>query len=248
MSLPKTLLSLAIAGSALALSTAALADAIVVRSTGPSAATYPVGRRIAPAERVVLRAGDRVVLVGEGATRTLSGPGDFPVRAAQQARQNRSATLDRWISTTGGGISRTGAVRGAGDGPAAAPNLWVVNIEQGGNFCVTDMANVTLWRADMSQDALLTVQDVASPANTSPLAFVTGQNFRAWPTATMPISEGKTYRISGSGMAAPIEVRFTALASAPTGAEATAAALAEKGCTGQLAQLGSRLEEIAGGR
>ncbi len=257
MNLPKstrkTFVSLAIAGAALAISTAAAADAIVVRSTGPSAASYPVGRRIAPTERVVLRNGDRVVLVGEGATRTLSGPGNFPVRSSNQASQNRSATLGRYLSTTGGTISRTGAVRGAGaDAASAAPNLWVVNIEQGGNFCVADMANVTLWRADMAQDTLLTVQDLARPGTTSPLAFVAGQNFRRWPSDMMPIAEGNRYRISGPGMSAPVEIRFTALdnsaATAPAEPEAIAAALAEKGCTSQLAQLGSRLEETAGGR
>jgi hypothetical protein len=251
MTLPKPLFRLAIAGAALGLSTAAAADAIVVRSTGPSATAYPVGRRIAPTERIVLRNGDRVVLVGEGATRTLSGPGNFPVRAANQANQNRSATLGRYLSTTGGTISRTGAVRGSGDsGPSAAPNLWVLNIEQGGNFCVADMANVTLWRADMAQDTLLTVQDVANPGTTSPLAFVAGQNFRRWPSDTMPIAEGRSYRISGPGMATPVEIRFTALPTpaGPADPEAIATALAEKGCISQLAQLGGRLEEIAGGR
>ena len=246
MSLPKTLVSLAVAGAAIGLSSAALAEAIVVRSTGPSAATYPVGRRLPATERVVLRAGDRVVLVGEGPTRTISGPGNFPVRGTAQARQNRSSTLNRYLSTTGGTISRTGAVRGASDGPASAPNLWVVNVEQGGNFCVADMANVTLWRADMTQDALLTVVDTANPSASSPLAFVAGQNFRRWPSEAMPIAEGKTYRISGAGMAMPIDVRFVALgATPPAEPEAIAATLAERGCTGQLAQLGERLADGA---
>lgn len=241
----KHLVTLAVAAAAIGLSSAALAEAIVVRSTGPSAATYPVGRRLPATERVVLRAGDRVVLVGEGPTRTISGPGNFPVRGTAGASQNRSTTLNRYLSTTGGTISRTGAVRGASDGPAAAPNLWVVNVAQGGTFCVADMANVTLWRPDMTQDALLTVVDTADPAATSPLAFVAGQNFRRWPGDALPIAEGRTYRISGTGMTAPVELSFVAIGAPPAEPEAIAATLADKGCAGQLAQLGERLADGA---
>ena len=242
----KHLVSLAVAAAAIGLSSAALAEAIVVRSTGPSAATYPVGRRLPATERVVLRAGDRVVLVGEGPTRTISGPGNFPVRGTAGASQNRSTTLNRYLSTTGGTISRTGAVRGAGDAAvASAPNLWVVNVAQGGTFCVADMANVTLWRPDMTQDALLTVVDTADPAAPSPLAFVAGQNFRRWPGDALPIAEGRTYRITGTGMAEPVEMSFVAIGAPPAEPEAIAATLADKGCAGQLAQLGERLADGA---
>jgi hypothetical protein len=178
----------AITVAALAVPNVAHADALVVRSTGPSAASYPVGRRLPATDRVVLRAGDRVVLVGEGATRTLSGPGNFPVRASAATPQRRTNTLGRYLSTSGSTISRTGAVRGSGaDAPASAPNLWVVDVMRGGTFCVPDIANVTLWRGDMSEDTLLTVQGATAAARTS-IAFVAGQNFRRWPSETMPLA------------------------------------------------------------
>ena len=230
---------------AAAMPTAALADALVVRSSGPSAATYSVGRRLAPADRIILRAGDRVVLVGEGATRTLSGPGNFPVRAANQANVDRGAILGRYLSASGGSISRTGAVRGSGpaDANTSAPNLWVVDIKRGGTFCVLDPANITLWRADMSVDTLLTVQSMNHPESSSALAFVVGQNFRLWPHDTMPVGEGQAYRITGPGLTEPTMISFVSLNNPAADAAAVANALAEKGCMEQLAQLGERLAE-----
>jgi len=170
------------------------------------------------------------------------------VRAAPSANQNRRATLGRYRSASGASIRRPGAVRRPGEGPASAPNLWVVDIARSGTICTTDMSNVTLWRAEMGEDTLLTVQDVAHPASHAQLAFVSGQNFRRWPTETLPITEGASYRISGPGLARPTEVSFVTLTNPPTEAEAIANALADKGCTAQLAQLGDRLAEDSGGR
>ena len=231
--------------AALSLSSAALADAIIVRSTGPSAATYPVGRRIPVTQRIVLRAGDRVVMVGEGPSRTLSGPGNFPVRSANAANVGSTNTLGRYLSATGGTISRTGASRGAGAGetPASAPNLWVVDVTRGGTRCVFDTSNVTLWRADMSEDTLLMVEDVADASHRSSLAFVAGQNFRRWPSDAMPIRAGARYRITGPGMPASNEISFVAIGAAPADVEAAASTLAEHGCTTQLAQLGDQLAQ-----
>lgn len=235
-------------GSALAVATPALADALVVRSTGPSAATYRVGQRLPTTARVVLRGGDRVVLVGEGGTRTLTGPGSFPVRAPNIANQGNRATLERYISTGGGTISRTGAVRGAtGDDRPRAPNLWVVDISQGGTFCVTDPATLTLWRGDMSVDTLLTLESVDTPPANASLAFVAGQNFRAWPEIAMPYAEGRRYRISGPGLTVPTEVTFVTVGTPAADPGEVATMLADRGCLSQLAQLGERIDEASGG-
>ena len=231
--------------AALAIPCAALADAIIVRSTGPSATTYPVGLRLPVTQRIVLRAGDRIVLVGEGPSRTLSGPGNFPVRSANIANVGSTNTLGRYLSATGGTISRTGAVRsgGVGEAPASAPNLWVVDIAHGGTRCVFDTSNVTLWRADMSEDTLLMVEDVADSSHRSSLAFVAGQNFRRWPSDAMPIRAGASYRITAPGMAESNVISFVGIGAAPADAEGAANTLAEHGCTTQLAQLGDQLAQ-----
>lgn len=240
------MVSLGLAAGMASLPAPALADALVVRSTGSAAQTYPVGRRLPATARVELRAGDTVVLVGEGPTRTLRGPGSHPVRATTTTAPNRAATLGRFLSASGATISRTGAVRGAGDNmPAAAPNLWLVNVAASGRICVADLAHVTMWRPDMTQDSAITLTRAGDADASTTLAFVAGQNFRLWPSDALPIAEGVTYRIAAPGTAAPQEVDFVAIGTPPADAEAVAALLAEKGCMGQLAQLGSRLEEAA---
>lgn len=242
----KRAMTIAAGMMALATSHAALADAIVVRSNGPSATSYPVGRRLPTAERVVLRAGDRVVLVGEGGTRTLSGPGNFPVRIAVRPTQGRSATLGRYLSTADGSISRTGAVRGPGSElPPSQPNVWLVDVARSGTWCTTNPANVQLWRSNTAQDAALRVENVANAAQHSTIGFVEGQSFRSWPTETLPISEGVTYRISGPGMATPSTVSFVTLTGVTEDLASIATALSDKGCTTQLSLLGDQLANSA---
>lgn len=240
------MVSLGLAAGMATLPAPALADALVVRSTGSATQTYPVGRRLPATARVELREGDTVVLVGEGPTRTLRGPGSHPVRATTTTAPNRAATLGRFLSASGATISRTGAVRGAGDSaPASAPNLWLLNVAASGRFCVADLGHVTMWRPDMTRDSAITVTRADNGDASATLAFVAGQNYRLWPSEAMPITEGMTYRIAAPGAAQTHDVDFVAIGTPPTDAEAIAALLAEKGCMNQLAQLGSRLEDTA---
>jgi hypothetical protein len=58
------------------LATAASAELLVIARAGPSAAQYPIGRRLPDNHRFALRQGDRVTLLHNGGGRvTLRGPG-----------------------------------------------------------------------------------------------------------------------------------------------------------------------------
>src|SRR4051812_47496850 len=63
----------------------AAATVLIVRSTGPSAAAYAPGRTLPDNARLTLRAGDAVIVLGAGGTRTFRGPGVFSPSAAAQA-------------------------------------------------------------------------------------------------------------------------------------------------------------------
>ena len=54
-----------------------LAQAIVVRSTGPSAATYPKGKKLAAGTSVTLKTGDMVTVLDKAGSRVLRGAGSF---------------------------------------------------------------------------------------------------------------------------------------------------------------------------
>lgn len=62
------------------------ARVVVVSSSGPSASTYPAGKKLASDAKLALKAGDRVELLAADGVRTLTGPGTFnvgqpPIRA-----------------------------------------------------------------------------------------------------------------------------------------------------------------------
>jgi hypothetical protein len=234
--------------AALGWSSAALAQAMVVRSTGPSATKYPVGKKFAANERVTLVAGDQLVLIDKGKTRTLARPGTHNASSGVEANQTLTSTVTRMIARDGAMRSRGGFTRGPGEtaGTATevrAPNLWLIDARHGGNFCVADPARLLVWRPEMSGDALLRIEVGNDASKAETLAFVDGQAYRRWPSETIAAQAGATYRLSGWGNGAPVSINFQMLDALPETPEAIAEALLSKGCMGQLDRLVSAMAE-----
>jgi hypothetical protein len=85
------------------------ASVIVVRSSGPSASSYPVGMALAGNQVITLKANDVVVLLDSRGSWTLRGPGRF--RAAASASAMASSRRARFGAVRGG--SALGAAAGA---------------------------------------------------------------------------------------------------------------------------------------
>lgn len=199
----------------------AAANVLVVRSAGPSARSYPPGRSLPDNARLVLRAGDTVVVLAGGGTRTFRGPGSFsPTGGAQGAR-----TAD-----SGGRRARIGAVRSAGIVPRG-PTIWHVDVTQSGTFCLTGTSNVMLWRPDASMPARLTIAGPGGAPRT--VQWPAGQPTRAWPRGAA-LANGATYSFSQPGVAVPTRITFRVLGSELADVQAVAAALIANGCQGQL--------------
>jgi hypothetical protein len=232
---------MATAAALLCLPAAALADAVVVRSTGPSSASYPVGTRIAPAQRITLRQGDRIVLVGEGPTRTISGPGTFQGRSAGTPRQNGLDTLRRFMDGTNARISQTGATRGA-NASIAPPNLWVVDMGTLGVRCVNTQTPIIAWRAATAADSAFTLVNTDDQAETTTLTFNAGQSLLRWPVDRLPVDARTTYAVTAARAAAG---ELTLVPVGPFAADApletVVAALAQQGCSAQLQQLSDQI-------
>src|SRR3546814_17410876 len=81
-------LTAAAAVAALTMVTAAAAQSMVVRSTGPSAAKYPTGARLKSSDKLTLVAGDRSVLMQSGKTRPLPAPCTFGATHTEPASQS----------------------------------------------------------------------------------------------------------------------------------------------------------------
>ncbi|WP_338424592.1 hypothetical protein [Sphingopyxis kveilinensis] len=235
--------------AAVAMVGTAAAQSMVVRSTGPSAAKYPTGAKLKASDRVTLVAGDRVVLMQSGKTRTLSGPGTFSATGNVQASQSLGSNVSRMLAKgptvrSRGGFSRGDPVE-APPAETRAPNLWLLDYRQGGTFCVADPATLLLWRPNMEGDTAL---EIESDGKKATVAIVAGANFRKWPTDALPVQYGVDYRISGGGVPQPVTVRFAAMEAVPDTAEASVDMLMAKGCAPQLDRLVDTMAEAEGGQ
>ncbi|KKW91985.1 MULTISPECIES: hypothetical protein [Sphingobium] len=222
----------ALAGLILAVfGTSASAETMVVRASGPSAATYRPGSKLADGGMVALKAGDVVTLLDAKGTRTLRGPGSFSVSAAASAAPANGVMLSALLDTKRVRRARTGAVRGNVSEKAAAaprrPNLWMVDLAQPGPFCVADPAAVRLWRADAANAATVRISGNGVNASAS---FAAGEAVAAWPAAA-PIREGAAYHLGDGARSA--EIRFALLGTAAA-LDGVAAGLIAHQCAAQL--------------
>ena len=201
----------------------AAASVLVVRSSGPSARTYPAGRSLPDNARITLRANDTLVVLVRSGTRTFRGPGTFSPSAAVVAGR-------RTVTSSDGRRARIGAVRSAGLVPQG-PTIWHVDVTQSGTICLADPANVMLWRPDATAPTRLTL--VAPGGGARSADWPAGQATLAWPPGT-PITSGAAYTLRQQGVAVPTQITFRTLNPAPADLQAVAAALIANGCQVQL--------------
>ncbi|HEY0131566.1 MAG TPA: hypothetical protein VGB57_09180 [Allosphingosinicella sp.] len=211
-----------LAGAFLLTASAALADILVVRSTGPSARSFAPGKRLPETARISLRPGDQLIVLDGRGTRVIRGPGTFTAGVPTVARLDSGPASQR--------RARIGAVRGVETGELRPPSIWHVDVAKSSNVCVADPAKVTLWRADPGKGATLTIAGQAG--RTKQLGWQPGSSTLAWPS-DLPVAEGVEYRLSG-GNAAPSTIRFRTMPAAPAGLEDMAQTLIRNKCEAQL--------------
>ena len=223
-------LKISAAAIALTATSAAVAGTIVIRSSGPSAKAFPVGKSLSDGSRVALKAGDTLVLLDAKGTRTLAGAGNFDIGSNGRGVATASA-FTALIGNSGTRQVRTGAVRGTNIGPARVASLWYIDTSKSGTVCLKDMTRATLWRADMSNPVTMTL---TYNGKSVPLAFSTGQAVKTWPVAEVPLTVGGEYRISGPGQATPTTISIAPFTASGDAADDVARGLIGQGCTAQL--------------
>ncbi len=225
-------LKLAASLAAIGCAGTAIAGTIVIRSSGPSAKIYPAGKSLTDGQKVVLKAGDVLVVLDPRGTRTLNGAGSFNVSGSAPASAAPS-TFAALIGNSGTRQVRTGAVRGTAGAQPRVTSLWYIDTAKSGTMCLRDLSRATLWRASMTTPVTLTLTRV-SDGKSVPLGFAAGQAVRAWPMPDMPLAADTDYRISGPGLATPTTLRLVKVDSTTDAADEVAATLIDNGCRGQL--------------
>lgn len=229
----------AVLGLGVAVSGTAMAQSMVVRSAGPSAAQYPAGKKLPANTKVVLKASDRVTVLDKAGTRVLSGPGTFTLDGAVKRDQTQSTQIASLLSTSGGASrTRTGAVRGA---PSEAkpsvprsPNLWFIDASQSGKFCVAEPNRLLFWRASVTDDVNLKLSSATGAK--ADLLWKKGSGNRVWPFAEVPVVSGSSYTLTGPDGAAR-KIDLVVLPSVPAEVDELAGTLIENGCENQLGLL-----------
>lgn len=232
----KAFLAGAAAMAGLMLAGAACAQSVVVRSTGPSAATYPQGKKLAANSTVTLRAGDLVTVLDKSGTRVLSGPGTFTLNGAVNRDASGGTALAAMMARGGAARTRTGAVRGALSAPVpAAPtgpeNVWYIDVSKGGTYCVADTATLVMWRPARTDEG--TGKLLSQDGSSTDVTWRAGSALKVWPSASVPVVDGQTYTFSNA-VGAPVKIRTMLLTAVPSDEIEVAAAMAGKGCTAQL--------------
>ena len=214
----------------------AIAQNMVVRSTGPSASSYPAGKKMANDAKISLKAQDQLTILTKSGTRVLKGPGTYSLAQGAGSATSASRRLSSFINNRGSSRARTGAVRSAASAVVETPsnpNLWYLDVTKGGKFCVADANALVLWRPDYTGSATASIVEPAN-GNVTEIAWRQGSALKAWPKDVLPVTDGASYRLLGSSVSQSVEVNFVVLQNQPTELDDAASILIENGCDGQL--------------
>lgn len=210
---------------------------VVVKSSGPSAAAYPVGSKLDDATSITLKAGDSVTVLTDSGTRVITGPGTHRVGARGRSKRTTFAMLTR---QTSGARVRTGAVRGGPAGSTSNPNLWNVDTTRAGKVCLPEGDSITFWRPAVDGEETWVLGSAVSDFHVH-VMFEDGDSTASLSSEELPLTRSRSYELTGPGGGAKQRVEFVTLSPAPDNAEDLAVALAERGCSSQLDLLSERL-------
>lgn len=213
---------------------------VVVSASGPSAATYPAGRKIGDTDPIVLRSGDTLTVLDARGTRVLRGAGTFTLK--QQSGTARRASFAVLTERRNASRVRTGAVRNTDPSTVqASPNLWYVDVSRPGRICVPGAEDVRVWRRDTAAEGQYVVT-AAAPETRLVLKFAAGEMLAPWDNAAMPLVAGRDYSIAGSPAEGAATISFAVLPQPAADPEGLASQLIENGCLRQLELLTSALQ------
>lgn len=231
----KRMIAAGLAVAACALAPVMASAGVVVSASGPSAGSFPVGKKIGDSEKIVLRAGDTLTVLDGKGTRVLRGAGTYSL-----SQQPGAAKADTFTTLTERRSARRTALAAGREEPILSPsNLWYVDLTQPGKTCLADTERVRLWRGAVEGEANYVIKTAGGASQT--IAFSDGSVLASWDQQALPLTAGTEYSISGADGATAGTLSFVILANAATEPEALAQQLIENSCTRQLVLLSSAM-------
>lgn len=247
----KLLGALATAAMALSVAGTACAQAVVVRATGPSMAKYPKGTKLPAGATVSLQDGDVLTVLDRVGTRVIKGRGSYAIDSQVLRDRGMVNVLSRTLSNPR--TIRAGAVRGivpsSPNTPPMAPrSVWLADIDKGGKVCVPQGSGLYLWRGTNGAQRLSWLSEAEGGAMVK-LQFPPQTSGISWPSGSLPLVAGRSYRINGDGVGEPtVEFEVVSLApdAIPDNAADLGSLLLANGCSVQFDVLADSLIDDAG--
>lgn len=231
--------------ASLALAGSAFAQAVVVRATGPSMAKYPKGMKLAAGATVSLQDGDVLTVLDRVGTRVIKGRGSYAIDSQVLRDRGMVNVLSRTLSNPR--TIRAGAVRGmspAGPTPVEQPkSVWLADIDKGGKVCVPQGSGLYLWRTANGEQRLSWLSEAEGGAMVR-LQFPPQTSGISWPSGSLPLVAGRSYRINSDGTTDPaVEFEVVSLApdAIPDNAADLGSLLLANGCAVQFEMLADSL-------
>lgn len=227
-------------------SVSALAQAVVVSSTGPSRASYPSGKRLAVGTKVTLEAGDRITIIDKAGSRILTGGQTYTIDGAVNRDSTVAMQLGRSLSKPQP-VRRAGAIRAPGEQSTEEPmppSVWLADAGMGGRVCVLQGSDLYLWR-DNSDKRRFSWLGETDGGGMVRLQFPEKVAGVAWPTGMVPLADGHMYRLadeSNPDNYKDFEVVMLDPEAVPVDAAGLAVTLLDNGCRTQFDWMARKLE------
>lgn len=234
----RTLLGGLLVTASFTMTAAAMAQAVVVRSTGPSSVAYPQGKKLPANAKVTLKAGDRITVLDKAGTRVLAGPGSFTLDSTLARDTSAVSRVSNVLASGAAPRTRTGAVRGAVSAsrlttaPAGPDSVWYIDVSKGGAYCLSDPSSAVLWRPNRDLEATARLA-AATGGKATEITWRKGNPLKLWPVDQLPITDGGKYTFADP-LGPNVTFTLYLIGTPPNDEMGVASIFADKGCTAQL--------------
>ncbi|SLN77158.1 hypothetical protein [Oceanibacterium hippocampi] len=211
----------------LPLASAFAAELVVIKST---AQAYQPGQQVAAGAKIALGKGETLTLLSQsGKPISFKGPFDGVAADSGGGDANLLKRISVFMREQKAGGAKLGATRDGG-GPTSG-EIWAINAEKSGTYCVADGKTANFWREGKSGKGSASVKEVARNKR-GDLRWKAGEPLTAWPDG-VPLKDGGEYLVQMQGAFTASRLTVHLVPGGLDGPVREAAYMIDKGCREQ---------------